>query len=123
MRSALIFVIGLLLSTVAHALSAEELVSKCRPYANAKVDGEKITIPGTIDTNFCWGVFTATFNLTYLVDADTKRRFLPVCAPTGIRQTQYIKVFLKYADDHPERLNEEYFVVLLDSLRSVWPCH
>jgi hypothetical protein len=74
----------------------------------------------TLDTGICWGAFNVLWSGIYLVLGD--KRMLPVCPPVGLQEVQLIKIFLKYADEHPEQLHQEFTLVALNSLTHAFPC-
>jgi hypothetical protein len=44
------------------------------------------------------------------------------CAPSNLSTEQVAKVFLRYADQHPERLNDGPEILAIEALRTAWPC-
>jgi hypothetical protein len=47
---------------------------------------------------------------------------LNICPPPSSTNYQGIRVVLKFIDDKPERLNEEFVGLAIDALRKAWPC-
>lgn len=45
-----------------------------------------------------------------------------ICTPSGVTIAQGIRVVIKYIDDRPERLNENFKTLVLEALRAAWPC-
>jgi len=44
------------------------------------------------------------------------------CFPVGSTLGQIVKVFLRYADTHPEELHMDSFVLIIFALNDAWPC-
>jgi hypothetical protein len=47
---------------------------------------------------------------------------LRACVPAEGTRVQMIKVFLAYADRHPEKLHQDFADVAIDSLGDAFPC-
>jgi Rap1a immunity proteins len=45
-----------------------------------------------------------------------------MCIPKGATVSQAIRVAVKYIDDRPARLNENFKALILEALRAAWPC-
>jgi hypothetical protein len=45
-----------------------------------------------------------------------------VCLPVGATQGQAIHVVVKYIDDRPARLHENFKPLALEALQAAWPC-
>jgi len=45
-----------------------------------------------------------------------------ICFPNGVTNGQIIRVVVKYIDDRPARLNEDFRALALEALRAAWPC-
>ncbi len=123
-RLALIFMLCLL-SGVAYADTAGVLASQCRPFMETEsLSGGEIYFDSTYDTGVCWGTFEMVQNLIVLTEwkGENSSRIFKVCAPEKSRRLQLIKIFIKYMDEHPEKLHESILNTTLESLRSVWPC-
>ena len=121
--SFVVIALALLLSSPAKAEdSTQELLSACRPIAEADVTGDYVRFPQTYNTGYCWGVFTGIQKIIVHVDK-RKEKIYGVCAPPESTLSQLIAVFTAYAKKNPQRLHEDYFKVALDSLRDAFPCH
>jgi hypothetical protein len=44
------------------------------------------------------------------------------CPPTNASTWQGAKVMLKYVDDNPAKMNEDFFIIGLIAFRAAWPC-
>jgi hypothetical protein len=47
---------------------------------------------------------------------------LGFCPPSSSTNYQGVRVVLKFVEDKPERLNEEFVGLAIDALRQAWPC-
>jgi Rap1a immunity proteins len=107
---------------LANAETAEEMLSACRPVANASVSNSNVNLPQTFEGGLCWGSFSIIQNLTTLLDIKTGNREFSVCTPENSTRTQLIAAFVEYIKQKPQRYSEEFLVVVLDSLRESFPC-
>jgi Rap1a immunity proteins len=71
---------------------------------------------------FCWGAFTVLRGVTNILSDDHRTMALHVCAPTESTVSQYIRIFLKYVDDHPEIVHQDFDFVALNALMWAFPC-
>jgi hypothetical protein len=106
----------------ARAETALEVASMCSELANAPVQGNEIAFPHDEASQFCWGVFAAIQELATVVWSHSGTRMFNACVPTASTRIELIKVFLKYANDHPERLHEPFRNLILPALIEAYPC-
>ena len=45
-----------------------------------------------------------------------------VCKPARTTQGQAVRVVVKYIDDRPERLHENFKTLAAEALQAAWPC-
>jgi hypothetical protein len=74
--------------------------------------------PGTFrknpfDEGWCLGIVNG---LSYL------RPLIGVCQPDGTTPRQALLVVVKYIDQRPERMNENFKALAVEALRAAWPC-
>lgn len=110
------------LGCVCHAETSEEMVSSCKSIAAAQVADGKVGLPHDFASGACWGAFATIQTVITLVDPNTLKPVLHVCAPSRSTRTQLIQIFLVYAQTHPEEYQKDYFVVALTSLQKAFPC-
>jgi hypothetical protein len=128
-------VIGLLLSLNIFQSSAQaqetslQVQSWCKFVDNLEISpADEIAIPNTFSAQFCWGAFGAIQQLIYIVDWNNESKtgsgkpMLGVCAPQGSDRVQYIKIFMRYADRHPEQGHIEFAGVARRALADAFPC-
>jgi hypothetical protein len=80
--------------------SALYVYQECKTAANLSVSPEgtiPLYEPGAA---FCWGAFTVLRGLMNFAENDNRTMVLHVCAPSQSSVSQYIRILLKYVDDH-----------------------
>jgi hypothetical protein len=45
-----------------------------------------------------------------------------ICTPPNVTRGQAVRVVVKYIDDRPQRLHEDFRELALEALRAAWPC-
>jgi hypothetical protein len=45
-----------------------------------------------------------------------------VCVPHGATNDQAMRVVVKNIDNHPERLNQNFYALAAQTLKTAWPC-
>ncbi len=83
---------------------------------------DMISLPPDPYASFCLGAFSAIIGLSGISSGDGMPNFLHFCPPHGATGLQYIRIFLKYVDDHPEKGHEIFPFVALNSLWAAFPC-
>ena len=106
-----------------HAETTEKLLSDCRPVTQAKVmsDGS-VMMNADFESGFCWGAFVIIDQMLMTVDGATNRPLFGVCIPKDHTRYQMIAIFVRYAEKHPERYNEDIPWVAVDAAREAFPC-
>jgi hypothetical protein len=105
----------------ASAETALEVQSWCTQVASApiKTNGY-ISIEPTFEGGFCWGAFAAIQGLNDNVSVNNKSI---ICAPDSSTRAQIIRIFMKYCEQHPERMHEDFVVVALTAISMAFRCH
>jgi hypothetical protein len=111
----------LVLAGPADAESALQAIPSCLTVSKGlRPDGKLYFSP---DGQFCWGAFAAIQQFSRLLIADEPgKRSLDICSPETSSRLQMILVFLKYADSHPEVLDQEFPLIARQALREAFPC-
>lgn len=105
----------------ASAQTAQQLLSACRPVALGEVTAEGVRFGRTFETGLCWGTFAMLQEV--VVRGDEQRRpLLQACVPASSTRSQFVQVFVKYAEARPERLHEEGAAMALEGLQQAYPC-
>ena len=124
-----IIVLGLsLVFCAAHAgdadpFSASEVASWCQPYKTAVLRDGHLSVQATSDSQACFGAFLAIQQISATSLGDPHASVLKTCLPEKSGLFDLIKVFLHFADEHPERGHEKFTDVVLSSLWAAYPCH
>ena len=107
----------------ATAETAEQMLSACRPIAKAEIRDNDVRLPETFGAGQCWGAFATLPRFVRMVDPSGRPVF-GICRPSEGKssRTQWITIFVKYADDHPEVLGRDFADVVLASLQHAFPC-
>ncbi len=45
-----------------------------------------------------------------------------LCIPSGVDDTQGVRIMMKFFEDHPERLHERRFHLVMDAMTKAFPC-
>ena len=118
----LLIIIAFLAARSSRADTAEEMLSACRPITNAKISNGMIDLPQDFDSGVCWGAFDILDTMFNTVNMQTQKPLFPVCLPATRTRPQLIAVFVKYAENHPERYSEDFFVVVFAAEKEAFPC-
>lgn len=54
--------------------------------------------------------------------ANVDKRKQTFCLPYGVTVGQFVSVFIKYLDDHPERWHEAAHLLMVESFGASFPC-
>jgi Rap1a immunity proteins len=105
------------------ASSALEMESSCKfiDTAPLRLDGT-IGIPDTSRAGYCWGAFAAIQQLSLAADHESGAKTLEICRPANSTEAQYIKIFLRYVERHPEEAHLLFAQVALYALQEAFPC-
>ena len=117
----------LLVSGVAHAdrerISVAEVASWCQPFKNAVLNGDEYSMHSTRDSARCFGAFVVIQQLAATTwDVSSTETILKTCIPPEVRMTDLIKVFLRYAEAHPEQGHYKFTDVAVFALQTAYPC-
>lgn len=107
--------------STSQAQSTQEMLSFCRAVSASKTTSEGVALPRDFESGVCWGAFAA-IQAVIVRARPGEQPFLLVCAPPKSTRLQLIAVFVRYSEDHPNRLHEDFMDVALDSLRQAFPC-
>ena len=102
MRFWVFLTVFIITTSSSQAETALEVQSWCTTTANAPLlaDG-KVGLGTTFDDGFCWGAFAAIQDLSRI---------------------EYVKIFLRYVDQHPEQLHMDFAGVARRALAAAFPC-
>lgn len=104
-----------------HAETAEEMLSACRPIVEAKVSGDRISLPQTFDAGLCWGAFGSLQQVLILFDENGKPA-LHACVSGNATRTELIAIFVRYVETHPKVYPENFALVAVNAMIKAFPC-
>jgi hypothetical protein len=94
--------------------TADRVVSQKLPPSEAAATIEEAMVLG-----FCVG---AVSGVRSLAAASTQNTHYPICVPENAPSGQVLGAVVRYFNNHPERLNDDFFWIIMDALREGWPC-
>jgi Rap1a immunity proteins len=111
-----------LLSQPSLAETALEVQSWCKRTVEAPVLADRrVKVGNTFNDGFCWGAFAAIQDLTRIATPENER-LLNICSPSNSTRLVMIKVFMRYADQHPRELVDDFTFVARRALVEAFPC-
>ena len=107
----------------ARAESALNAMGSCREVVNGlRPDGKIFLSPGA---QWCWGAFDVLQTFArVLVEGkdDPNQTVLHACVGPKVSRGQMVLVFLKYADNHPAELDQDFTPMAINALIEAFPC-
>jgi Rap1a immunity proteins len=108
--------LGLFLIPIsANAETAMEVALYCR----AVIDAAQR--PNTFEAGFCSGTFGAVQDISRIQWGNGVTA-LGFCPPPDSTRRQFVMIFLKYVDDHPEQAHLPFTSVVFPAFRQAFPC-
>lgn len=104
----------------ASGYTAGEMLSKCSSFRDAREVNGAVRLVD-IEAGVCFGAFLTIWETTSVVNNE-KLPMLYICAPRGTTVVQFIRIFVQYAEVHPEEQHEPSFLIAADSLIRAFPC-
>jgi hypothetical protein len=104
------------------AETALQATASCREVVKGLRPDGQIYIPPA--GQFCWGAFGALQAMSRLRDSAISTDVPPlgVCAGEKVTRSQMVLVFLKYADNNPAKLDDDFSFIALRALQEAFPC-
>ena len=94
--------------------SANAVYAGCKAFAaGQKVSDYQIAMMG----NYCSGIVHALTGITAYLTGGWQS-----CIPPSSNASQSTRVVLKFLDDHPERMHEDFRELALEAFHQAWPC-
>jgi hypothetical protein len=108
----------------AKAETAAEVRASCKAVIKVKPTekDDYLNFPSNFDTGFCWGAFASLQQISSFFPEGEKQSLLGCCPPPDATRLQYIKIFSKYVDEHPELGEEDFVTVVMQALQLAFPC-
>lgn len=88
-------------------------MSACYAYIEGFMTGQAIAMGKVI------ALGTEEKDLSYV---EARRRYMKYCLPETVTHDQIVRVFVKYINDHPEKLHEQAGNMLHAALQEAFPC-
>jgi Rap1a immunity proteins len=90
--------------------SANQAMAGCRRVLNPAAPHPPLE---AMDGAYCIGV---------VVGLSFASRGRDICPPAAVTKPQAVRVVVKYIDDRPERMHENFLELAHEALRSAFPC-
>jgi Rap1a immunity proteins len=110
-----------LLTGTAAAQTPAELLQSCKAVIDAAGATQDPTVDIPVAGLTCWYYMAAVQNLTVIVD-EHGRHLLGICAPQDTTLLQYVRIFTRYAEDHPQEPTDNPAALALRALLEAFPC-
>ena len=122
MRFCAVILVCLVARPVVAQESALELESWCKfiDTAPMRPDGT-IGIPMTSRAQYCWGSFAVILHLSAAADSEGVA-LLKICPLRKSTEAQFIKIFMRYVERHPEEAHLRFGEVAMYALWEAFPC-
>jgi hypothetical protein len=65
----------------------------------------------------CSGAIDAIFMLRRALDQSIR-----FCPPPMVALTENVKIVVKYLDDHPAQMNDDFTLLVIRAFNRAWPC-
>jgi hypothetical protein len=89
-------------------------------------DGEKLSSTDAVDGSFCTGYILGSHDTDYAVQMIEEHDKITVmkhaCVPSDASTAKVVRVVVKYLRDNPERLHMPASILVIDAVRSSFPC-
>lgn len=124
MRAALLALALSLAPTLAPAdakASAADMLTKCKQWEYYTDSGLSIAPDAVLNVGLCLGFFSA-WNGVARMFGGSPQSALGVCRPPNVTNGQMARIFVKYAQNHPEQLHEGEGIVALYAISEAFPC-
>ncbi|MBR1226130.1 hypothetical protein JQ600_14490 [Bradyrhizobium sp. AUGA SZCCT0176] len=101
------------------AETALQATASCREVVKGlRSDGQIAVGPAG---QFCWGAFDVLQKMSRIINTSSSP-VLGMCPGEKVTRSQMILVFLKYADNNPALLHDDFPFIALRALQEAFPC-
>ncbi|SRR6266404_6118253 len=105
----------------ASAETALQATASCREVVKGLRPDGQIHMPPA--GQFCWGAFGVLQAMARVkMSADSANTLLGMCPGEKVTRSQMVLVFLRYADNNPAQLDDEFPFIALRALQEAFPC-
>jgi Rap1a immunity proteins len=98
--------------------SASELVAKCKNISVADPGGKG----DSSDLYECMGYICGVVDAPTIASRRNESGAFSACIPESVSKGQLVRIYLKYADNHPERLHLVAAIMVIEALEVAFPC-
>lgn len=106
----------------AHAQTAGEMLHACELLQRGMhSEGEKVYLPPASGALKCWGFMEAVLQYATLADRDGKT-WLGACPGPDTSVPDVIRVFVGYANAHPEKRDLKAAAAAYNAMADAFPC-
>lgn len=111
-----------LLAPPAFAQSAGDMLRACEILQRGMhVEGATVYLPPGKEVHQCWGFMSAVLQYAALAGRDGKP-LLGACAGPHTTTTEVIRLFVDYANGHPDKLGLSAAAVAYNAMADAFPC-
>ena len=104
------------------AQTAGEMLHACQTLQRGiRIKGNDAFLPSGAEAQQCWGFMSAVQEYSVLADQGGNR-LLGACPAADIKTTQIVDVFVKYANEHPEKSGTSAAVAAYNAMADAFPC-
>lgn len=119
-------VVGVILTSFAppaRAVTGEELLRQCDALERgAVVTGETVRLPKSQDAASCWFYMAAVQDFAATVEEEGGPSLIGSCVPAKATRFELVRVFTRYARNHPDDLDLRATALLIPALIRAFPC-
>lgn len=119
--------VGMFIAVLACSASADSsnsvvFLGSCEQFLKgAKYSGENtVVIPP--DGLECWHYVSAYQQASQVIFNGGSSRMFPVCIPEELRTSQLIRIYVNYAQRHPEDLTMSPPITFFNAINTKYPC-
>jgi len=108
--------------TPAHAQTARELLHACESLQRGiRVKRDQVLILPGSDVAQCWGFMLAVQQYSALADQNGQT-LLGACPKPDTTTAQVLRIFIKYARSHPDKLGGPAGLLAFNAMADAFPC-
>jgi hypothetical protein len=118
------FVLGFIFisGSAASAQSASKILRACETLQRGMhLERTTIFLPPGDDAHQCWGYMNAVLDYAVLANRDGKP-LLGACVSAETTAIDIIRLFISYANAHPDKLNLSAAAVAYNAMAEAFPC-
>jgi hypothetical protein len=106
-----------------HGPTTEQLLAYCSGVDKMDTKSNMAPSQDVSSLSYCFGYITGVIDTTATFKAVSQTRTQGYCIPENATATQLAKVFVKYANAHPEELHYGGLITIALAFNQSFPCH